>query len=178
VGNLLDAGRLQAGALAVALRPTAIEEPVAAAVSSLPSTRIVVDLPTGLPLVCTDPSLLERALANLLANADRHSPPMVPIVVDAQRVGDRVHLRVVDRGPGIPEDQREAVFQPFQRLDDSAPGGTGLGLAITRGFIRAMDAELSFDDTPGGGLTATITLPLSDDEHTIPGDDAWQDVLS
>ena len=166
------------GALAVALRPTAIEEPVAAAVLSLPDQRIVVDVPAGLPLVCTDPSLLERALANLLTNADRHSPPLIPVVVDAQLVGDRVHLRVVDRGPGIPEDQREAVFQPFQRLDDSATGGTGLGLAITRGFINAVGAALSLDDTPGGGLTATIMLPVADDETTMPAEGAWQDVAS
>jgi two-component system, OmpR family, sensor histidine kinase KdpD len=164
VSNLLDAGRLQAGALAVAIRPTAVEEPIAAAASQLPSSRVKLDIPAGLPLVCTDPTLLERALANLLTNADRHSPSMVPIVVDAQLVGDRVHVRVVDRGPGIPEDQRESVFQPFQRLHDTTSEGTGLGLAITRGFIDATGAALSLDDTPGGGLTATIVLPLAEDE--------------
>ena len=106
--------------------------------------------------------MIERALANLLTNADRHSPPSTPIVVTAQLVGDRVHVRVVDRGPGIPEDQREAVFQPFQRLHDRASQGTGLGLAIARGFVDAVDGTLGLDDTPGGGLTATITLPLAE----------------
>jgi two-component system sensor histidine kinase KdpD len=168
VGNLLDAGRLEVGALAVALRPTAIEEPIAAAAAPLPPGRIVVDVPEDIPLVLTDPTLIERVLANLLTNADRHNPPSVPISVTAQLVGDRVHVRVVDRGPGIPEDQREAVFQPFQRLHDRSSHGTGLGLAIARGFVDAVDGTLALDDTPGGGLTATITLPLAESRAHTP----------
>ncbi|MEO8692943.1 MAG: ATP-binding protein [Acidimicrobiales bacterium] len=170
VGNLLDAGRLEVGALAVALRPTAVEEPIVAAAAPLPPDRVVVEIPEGIPLVLTDPTLIERALANLLTNADRHSPPSTPVVVNAQLVGDRVHIRVVDRGPGIPEDQREAVFQPFQRLHDRTSQGTGLGLAIARGFVDAVNGTLSLDDTPGGGLTATITLPLA--ETPAPATDA------
>jgi two-component system sensor histidine kinase KdpD len=162
VGNLLDAGRLQAGSLPVDLRPTAIEEPISAAVAPLATDRVALDVPEDLPLARTDPTLLERALANLLANADRHSPAMVPIMVDAQLVDGRIHLRVVDRGPGIPMAQRNAVFQPFQRLHDTSAQGAGLGLAITRGFVNAIGGTLSLDDTPGGGLTATITLPLAE----------------
>ena len=168
VGNLLDAGRLEVGALAVALRPTAIEEPIAAAAAPLPRDRIDVEVPEDIPLVLTDPTLIERALANLLTNADRHSPPSTPVSVTAQLVGDRVHVRVVDRGPGIPEDQREAVFQPFQRLHDRSSQGIGLGLAIARGFVDAVDGTLTLDDTPGGGLTATITLPLAESGAHTP----------
>jgi two-component system sensor histidine kinase KdpD len=168
VGNLLDAGRLEVGALAVALRPTAVEEPIVAAAAPMAPDRIVVEIPEGIPLVLTDPTLIERALANLLTNADRHSPPSTPVVVTAQLVGDRVHVRVVDRGPGIPEDQREAVFQPFQRLHDRTSQGTGLGLAIARGFVDAVNGTLSLDDTPGGGLTATITLPLAESPAPAP----------
>ncbi|TML17842.1 MAG: hypothetical protein E6G39_04085 [Actinobacteria bacterium] len=161
--------------MAVAIRPTAIEEPIAAAASSFLSSRVVIKVPAGLPLVRTDPTLLERALANLLANADRHSPPAEPIVVDAQLVANRIHVRVVDRGPGIPEDRREAVFQPFQHLDDVASQGIGLGLAITRGFVDAVGGTLGLDDTPGGGLTATITLPLAEIDDGALGAGACED---
>jgi two-component system, OmpR family, sensor histidine kinase KdpD len=71
-------------------------------------------------------------------------------------------LRVVDRGPGIPVDDWDAVFEPFQRRDDRAPrggAGVGLGLAIARGFTEAMHGTLALEDTPGGGLTAVVTLP-------------------
>jgi two-component system sensor histidine kinase KdpD len=79
-------------------------------------------------------------------------------------VGTRVLLRVIDRGKGIPVDDRERVFQPFQRLDDAAPrsgAGVGLGLAVARGFTRAMRGELTIDDTPGGGTTMIVELEAS-----------------
>jgi two-component system sensor histidine kinase KdpD len=165
VGNLLDAGRLEAGVLAVAMRPTPIEELTVAVAATFPSTRVMCTTPQWLPLVKTDPTLLERVLVNLLANADRYGPASVPIEVDIQLVEARIHLRVVDHGPGIAEDRREAVFQPFQRFNDTTRSGTGLGLAITSGFIEAVDATLSLEDTPGGGLTATVTLPLAESDE-------------
>jgi two-component system, OmpR family, sensor histidine kinase KdpD len=165
VGNLLDMSRLQAGALAVVCRPTAIDEPIAAALSSLaaPPEAVRVDVADDLPLVDVDPVLLERAIANLVANAVGHSPPQQPVRVEATDIGGDVYVRVVDRGPGIPTAQRATVFSPFQRLGDRPDGnGVGLGLAIARGFILAIGGELALDDTPGGGLTATITL------HAVP----------
>jgi two-component system, OmpR family, sensor histidine kinase KdpD len=79
-----------------------------------------------------------------------------------------VHVRVVDRGPGIPPAERERVFQPFQRMDDSRAGGrarfgagVGLGLAVARGFTRAMGGELTIDDTPGGGTTMVVELEVA-----------------
>ena len=62
-------------------------------------------------------------------------------------------MRVIDQGPGIPRDQRELVFQPFQRLGDNQPGiGVGLGLAVARGFLMAIGGAIEIDDTPGGGI--------------------------
>jgi two-component system sensor histidine kinase KdpD len=152
---------LQSGALAVALRATAVEEPVSAAIQSIgdPADRVEVALPEDLPLVAADAALLERSLANVLANALRHSPPGVPVRVEAGRVGEDVHLRVVDRGPGIPVAQRARVVAPFQRWGDQrTDDGVGLGLAIAVGFVEAMGGSMSLDDTPGGGLTVTIAL--------------------
>jgi two-component system sensor histidine kinase KdpD len=119
-----------------------------------------VDVPETTPRVLADPALLERVLANLVDNAVTWSPPGVPVRVEAGAVAGRVDVRVVDRGPGIPLDARERVFQPFQRLGDSPNGmGVGLGLAVARGFVDAMGGELTIDDTPGGGTTMTVSLP-------------------
>jgi two-component system sensor histidine kinase KdpD len=82
--------------------------------------------------------------------------------VEACVAQQRVDLHVVDRGPGIPQSQREDVFRPFQRLGDRSNGsGVGLGLAVARGFVEAMGGELVVDDTPGGGVTMVISLPAA-----------------
>jgi two-component system sensor histidine kinase KdpD len=170
VSNLLDASRLQSGALAVAVRPTAVEEPVSAAIHSIGATAraVSVSIPDDLPLVRADAALLERSLANVLANALRHSPDNEPVRLEAGVVGDDVHLRVVDRGPGIPVAQRAHVVAPFQRLGDQrTDDGVGLGLAIAVGFVEAMGGAITLDDTPGGGLTVTIVLHRATPCHKV-----------
>jgi two-component system sensor histidine kinase KdpD len=165
VGNLLDASRLQTGELAVDVRPTPLVEAVEAAVGSIGCTmsEIDVQLPADIPLVAADPVLLERALANVLANAWRFNPHSAsPVRVDAAALGNEVHLRIVDHGPGIARERRRQVLEPFQRLGDERTGdGVGLGLTIAQGFVAAMGGRLAFDDTPGGGLTVTIVLSPS-----------------
>ena len=165
VGNLLDMSRVQTGALTAHRRPTAVEEVIGSAlrsVSQLPD-RVSVDLPPDLPLIEADPVLLERAVANLVANAVAWSPPSSVVRVGAGAVGGgRVHLFVADHGPGIPLDQRALVFEPFQRLGDQPKGtGVGLGLALSKGFVTAMGGTLTIDDTPGGGCTMIIDLAES-----------------
>jgi two-component system sensor histidine kinase KdpD len=167
VGNLLDMSRLQTGALHLAIRRVGLEEVTYAALASLSrdATRVTVDVPETLPRVEADPALLERAVANLVDNALNWSPPDRPVRVEAGMGGDRIDLRVVDRGPGIPAGQREAVFQPFQRLGDGGSAtreGVGLGLAVAKGFVEAMGGELTLEDTPGGGVTAIISLPVDE----------------
>jgi two-component system sensor histidine kinase KdpD len=161
VGNLLDMSRLQAGAVAPQATAVALDEVVAAALASLEHVpdNLRVELPDDLPLACGDHALLERALANVVSNAIAWSPDDAPVVVQAAEVSQRLHLRVIDRGPGIPEQQRMQVTRPFQRLGDhSTTAGVGLGLAVATGFVEAMGGELLFDDTPGGGLTVDIVL--------------------
>jgi len=160
VDNLLDMSRLQTGALDVLTRPTGLGEVVARALDDVgPEGRpVVVDLPDDLPDVLVDPGLLERVIANLLVNAVRHSPDLPPVVTGSSLAG-RVELRVVDRGPGIPADDRERVFAPFQRLGDTDnTTGVGLGLALARGLTEVMGGTLEPDDTPGGGLTMVVSL--------------------
>src|SRR5205823_9351301 len=104
--------------------------------------------------------LLERVIANLVANAVRHAPRSGPVRVAARSDGAQVRLRVIDRGPGIDPADRDRVFAPFQRLDDGR-GGVGLGLAIARGFTEAMGGTIEPAETPGGGLTMAVTLPVA-----------------
>ena len=137
VGNLLDMSRLQSGALRFQARPVGYEEVVPAALASLsgPTDTVDITLDETLPRVQADPALLERVVANLAANAIAASGPDAPVRIEAGAVGDRVDLRVVDRGPGIPVADRERIFEPFQRLGDGG-GGVGLGLAVAQGLRR------------------------------------------
>ena len=163
VSNLLDMSRLHTGALHLKLRPVGLEEVVSAALGSLSSevAGVAVDVPDTLPAIEADPALLERAVANVVENALSWSPPERQVRVEAGEVGDRVDLRIIDRGPGIPVTERDRVFQPFQRFGDGgrvSPNGVGLGLAVARGFVEAMGGELLIEDTPGGGTTMVLSL--------------------
>jgi two-component system sensor histidine kinase KdpD len=167
VENLLDMSRLQAGALSLFPRPAGLDEIVARALDDLdPLGRdITVEIPESVPAVLADPAILERVVENLIENALRYSPAGKPPLVTASTLGDRVELRVTDRGPGIPEQDRERMFVPFQRLGDTDnTAGVGLGLALSRGLTEAMGGTLTAEDTPGGGLTMTVSLPAA------PGD--------
>ena len=162
VDNLLDMSRLQAGALSLFPRPAGLEEIVSRALDNLdPAARVVtVDIPESLPEINVDPAILERVIVNLTENALRYSPAGKPPLLTASALGDRVELRVVDRGPGIPEKDRDRMFVPFQRLGDTDnTTGVGLGLALSRGLTEAMGGTLTADDTPGGGLTMTVSVP-------------------
>ena len=162
VDNLLDMSRLQAGALSLFPRPADLEEIVSSALDNLdPAARgITVDIPESLPEINVDPAILERVIVNLTENALRYSPAGKPPLLTASVLGDRVELRVVDRGPGIPEEDRDRMFVPFQRLGDTDnTTGVGLGLALSRGLTEAMGGTLTAEDTPGGGLTMTVSVP-------------------
>src|SRR6516165_7103382 len=164
VGNLLDMSRLQAGALSVFSRPTALDEVVAAALDDLgPAGRdVVVDIPDSLPEVQADPGILERVIVNLTGNALRYSPAGQPPLLSASALGGRVELHVVDRGPGIPADDLDRIFVPFQGLGATEnTTGVGLGLALSRGLTEVMGGTLEPDETPGGGLTMIISLPAA-----------------
>jgi two-component system sensor histidine kinase KdpD len=164
VENLLDMSRLQAGALALAVQPIDVADVVSAAVTSLgpAGSGVIIRVPEETPEVHADPALLERAIANLVQNAVRHSPSDTAPQITASAYGDAVEIRVIDCGPGVPEDDWEQIFQPFQRLGDrDNTSGVGLGLALSRGLIEAMAGTLSPEETPGGGLTMTISLPAA-----------------
>src|SRR5581483_9528656 len=166
VDNLLDMSRLQAGALSLFPRPAGLDEIVSRALDNLePAARkITVDIGESLPEINVDPAILERVIVNLTENALRYSPEGKPPLLSASVLGDRVELRVIDRGPGIPEENRDRVFVPFQRLGDTDnTTGVGLGLALSRGLTEAMGGTLTAEETPGGGLTMTVSVPVVTD---------------
>jgi two-component system sensor histidine kinase KdpD len=162
VDNLLDMSRLQAGALAVFPRPADLAEIVARSLDDLgpPARTVAVNIPEDLPEVAVDPAILERVISNLVANALRYSPSGTPPAMTGSVLHDRVELKIIDWGPGVPESQRTEMFVPFQRMGDTDnTTGVGLGLALSRGLTEAMGGALEPDETPGGGLTMTLSLP-------------------
>ncbi|WP_406174978.1 ATP-binding protein [Streptomyces sp. NBC_00996] len=161
VGNLLDMSRLQTGTLAPLIREIDLDEVVPMALGGItdPEESVELDIPETLPMVAVDPGLLERAVANVVENAVKYNPRGERVVVMASTLGDRVEVRVVDRGPGVPDEAKDRIFAPFQRYGDAPRGaGVGLGLAVARGFAEAMGGTLTAEDTPGGGFTMVLTL--------------------
>lgn len=161
VANLLDASRLQAGAVAVRLSPVGLPEVIDRLVASLPDAeraRVYVDFPAALPDALADAGLLERVLANLVDNALRYSPAGTIITISGGVRGRELFCDVVDHGPGLAEVDAPRLFAPFERLTDRGEGGLGLGLSVARGLTEATGGRLEARRTTGGGLTMRVAL--------------------
>ncbi|MEV8559527.1 sensor histidine kinase KdpD [Streptomyces sp. NPDC051917] len=168
VGNLLDMSRLQTGTVTPIIRETDLDEVVPMALGGVPEDSVDLDIPETLPMVHVDRGLLERAVANVVENAVKYSPPGERVLVSASALADRVELRVVDRGPGVPDEAKDRIFEPFQRYGDAPRGvGVGLGLAVARGFAEAVGGMLRAEDTPGGGLTMVLAVPTAPDRLSV-----------
>jgi two-component system sensor histidine kinase KdpD len=165
VNNLLDSTRLAAGTVTPLLVPIGYDEVAVRALAGLPDGgRVELEIDETLPDVLADAGLLERVVANVVDNALRYGKG-APVVLRASAYADRVELRIVDYGPGVPKKARDEVFAPFKRLGGNGPSdrdgasGVGLGLSVARGFTELMGGTLAAEDTPGGGLTIVISLP-------------------
>ncbi|HBJ72471.1 MAG TPA: histidine kinase [Actinobacteria bacterium] len=166
LSNLLDLSRLQTGSVRPILDEVSLEEVLHQALRGVLDESVVDETDESLPLIKTDAGLLERAVANLVENAVQHSPAGVPVRICAAVVPeDRLQLRIIDRGPGVAIDDRARMFLPFQRLGDAPAGsGVGLGLAVARGLAEAVGATIQVEDTPSGGLTMVMSIPLAAQE--------------
>jgi two-component system sensor histidine kinase KdpD len=166
VHNLLDMSRIEAGALDPQLTETTLAEvigPVVRLARAQGSQQLLVEIPEDLPTILVDPVRLDQVLTNLVDNARRYANGQ-PITLAGRAVDGQVELRVIDHGPGIPEAERERVFDQFYRLRRNGHGsdGTGMGLAICRGIVSALGGQISVEDTPGGGATLVVSLPAAD----------------
>jgi two-component system sensor histidine kinase KdpD len=163
VASLLDVSRLQAGALPVFPRPADLQDIITRSLGDIgkPARAVTIRIPPELPQVMVDPPIMERVIANVVANALRYSPDGSPPLLTAIADGGRVELRIIDRGPGVPKACRDQIFVPFQRLDTEGPTGVGLGLTVARGLTEAMHGTLEPEQTPGGGLTMAISVPAA-----------------
>jgi two-component system sensor histidine kinase KdpD len=162
VEGLLDSARVQHRDDTVSLVPTELAEVVHAAVMSVPEAhKIAVQLPTRPTSVVTDPVLLERVIANVVANALRFSPPDSRPHLIAQSGRTWIEMRVVDHGPGVSPDRLHQIFQPFNR-NHHASSTAGLGLAIARTLANAIGVEIHAEATAGGGLTMVMAIPFAE----------------
>lgn len=173
VGNLLDMVRVESGDLALRRAWVPIEEVIGVARlrlhTALAGRKVDVALPEDQLLVSIDEILVEQVLVNLLENAVRYTPPGSPIGISAREEGGTVVVEVADQGPGIPEVERERVFQKFYRAAPGSGGrGTGLGLAICRGVITAHGGRIWVEERPGGGAAFRFTLPAQEPPPAPP----------
>jgi len=166
VDNLLDLSRLRTGTAEPSRDWSSIEEVIDAALDDLAIDRglFQLSIDPGLPFIRADSTQLERAFVNLFSNAARYSGGE-RISVRGREVAGRIVIRVVDRGPGIPERELERVFEAFYTGPDESPhSGAGLGLAIVQGFIEANGGRAWAESLPGQGSTFVVEFPLGDQE--------------
>ncbi|MFY9288106.1 MAG: sensor histidine kinase KdpD [Alphaproteobacteria bacterium] len=167
VQNLLDMTQLVSGGLKLKRQPTDIQDLVGSALSKwrkqLGDRPLRLDIPNDLPLIDGDLAILERVLINIIDNACKYAPQDQPITINARREAHYLRLTITDRGPGIPEEDRDRVFDMFYRvkIGSTPASGAGLGLAICRGFIEVHGGRIMAQPGPDGmGTQITIRLPV------------------
>jgi two-component system sensor histidine kinase KdpD len=175
VQSLLSAARLNSGQLRPKLDWCDVPELVRHALRDVDTLAaghpVEIKIEPGLHLAKMDFVLMEQALANLVANAAVHTPPGTPVEIIARLESGELILQVADRGPGLPPDQLERIFDSFHRAATATPGGIGLGLAIVRGFVEAQGGRVNAINRQGGGALFTIIMPAHEspaipEEHT------------
>jgi two-component system sensor histidine kinase KdpD len=181
VNDLLDLSRIHAGAVRPALAVNTVDDLLGASLraanGSLRERRVEIEVPRDLLLAGTfDFTQTLRILVNLLDNAAKYSPLETPIDVRARWEGDRLVIEVMDRGPSVPVDERDRIFEPFYRPPGVPPDvrGHGLGLSIARGLAEAQGGSVRFAPRPGGGSIFALELPAADTSglETASGIDA------
>jgi two-component system sensor histidine kinase KdpD len=168
IGNLLDLSRLRAGAMTLNRQANSLEEAAgdvaAAAYAHTRQERIRLNFPYDLPLVGFDYGLMLRAITNLVDNALRYALPDSSIELRGQVVEEEARLLVSNQGENITADEREHLMEPFYH---GKGGHIGLGLAIAKGIVEAHQGRLWLEDTPGGGATFIIALPLEKEQFNV-----------
>lgn len=166
VEDLLDFARMERGGLSTTVQPVDLSDHVPKVIeqmSSILGERPLNVVVTPGVVAAADPGAVERVLANLLSNAAKYTPPDTPIEVRLGHENAVAVLCVSDRGPGIPPEERERIFDLFYRVDNEAARGArgvGIGLALVRQLVELLHGTISADETPGGGARFRVTFPL------------------
>ena len=160
INNLIDVGRLETDNVTPQLSTTSLSDLVGEVLSAqdVKGRRVDVEVPSTLPLFTTDPSMLKRAIGIVLGNALQFGPVKEPVRVAAGALEHSLELLVIDRGPGMSEERREAILDPTQR--SRRDRGVDLGLTVASSYVRMLGGDFRFEDTPGGGLTVVMEFPL------------------
>lgn len=164
IDDLLDLSRLEAQTVASRPVECSVEEVIDAALAAQSATSAFdVKVDPSLSLVRADFAQIERALANLLENATRYSNGS-PVMVRARAADGRAIIRVIDRGPGIPQVEQERIFEPFYRSPGTADThtGSGLGLAIAKGFVETNGGAIHVESIQGQGTSFIVELPIAE----------------
>jgi two-component system sensor histidine kinase KdpD len=165
VGDLLDMTRLEAGELRIRREPCDVQDLIGSALTildrQLDGRDVSVQLAKGLPLVDMDMVLMTQVLVNLLDNGLKYSPADSPMEIVARIEPDHLVLEILDRGPGVPEQELERMFEKFYRLPvPEGVSGTGLGLSICKGIVEAHGGSIKAENRAGGGLCVACHVPL------------------
>lgn len=168
VDNLLDLSRLESGGAGPRPDWCSVDEVIETAADEArrehPGSPVRTTIEDGVGMLRVDAGQLERALVNLIENAQRYSAPE-PVTVGLRADGEKAVIRIVDRGPGIAEQDLERVFDPFVRLSvDDGHRGSGLGLAIARGFVEANGGTVRAESLPGQGSAFIVEIPPETDD--------------
>jgi Osmosensitive K+ channel histidine kinase len=174
IENLLDMSRIEAGAL----HPQTVWYEIDVLIydvllrmqPSLQQRHAVVEIPDKLPLVAIDTVLIDQVLTNLLTNAISYTPPATDIIIQVVVEALRLLIRIIDKGPGIAETEREHIFEKFYRLGTGSSknvAGLGLGLSICRGIIEAHHGQIWVEDNPQGGAIFALTLPYTPTQGNV-----------
>jgi two-component system sensor histidine kinase KdpD len=173
VANLLDMTRLQAGALVVRKQWQPVEEVIGAALARLSrpleNHPVTTHIAADLPFVPLDDLLIQQVLVNLLENAIRHTPAGTPIDISARQEGKTIAIEVADRGPGLPPEDLNRLFEKFyQAVNSKNRTGAGLGLAICRGIVQLHGGAIEANNRPDGGAVFRFTLPIDGEPPAMP----------
>jgi two-component system sensor histidine kinase KdpD len=163
VGNVLEASRLESGAVKPRFNECDVSELIHVVLADmekeLSAHKVAVAIEPGLPVIPMDFVLMQQVLTNLLSNCVLHTPPATWIKIAASLDDGTLLLSVVDTGPGIPRDSLPRIFDKFYRVPNSRTGGTGLGLSLVKGFVEAQGGRVTVESVPGAGLAFHIRLP-------------------